>query len=381
MTPAKRSGASATKPTPTDLRDAVHKTALGFEPGAFPQSEVDKVANARVVMLGEYVHTPVEHQELLVEVAKELHASGTRWVLLEGFHAQSQPADEYVSGRTAKLPVVTRQYFGTVLDALRLFNGTLPIEEQIHVGFLDINHRPSALPAALAHREVNRPRHKAIASFLSDVGWAGESEAVANKAVEAAYEKAPETYLTALRELDAAVTSDPALADLQEALRVEFLSRDVREVWNKKGENKAHPLRESVIHSIVEGHLEKANKLLLNVGGFHCQRTHVMGTPKKWLAERLAANHGPESVYAVMVGFSRLAGKDGNVVFSQDGEAGVELFATLQEAANGKAAMLPVRSPAWRAQPFPVRYFTDTVEHAPGNVFDAYILLPDGHFP
>ncbi|MCR9162589.1 MAG: hypothetical protein ACE37F_18865 [Nannocystaceae bacterium] len=113
----------------------------------------------------------------------------------------------------------------------------------------------------------------------------------------------PQRLRIALEQLAAApgTAADPWLA---EAVEVARESLSIKAVWAEQGEDAAHPMREEVIKRLVSRHVEASDAtVLMNVGSYHVQRRHAMGTPKVWLAEHLADPQGPigGSVYAVYV--------------------------------------------------------------------------------
>jgi erythromycin esterase-like protein len=82
--------------SPRTLDEIVAQHAVHFDPGTLPNSLVELMAKQRVVVLGEH-HGYREHHDLLLEVAKALHGRGARWVLFEGFQAESWAADAYTT--------------------------------------------------------------------------------------------------------------------------------------------------------------------------------------------------------------------------------------------------------------------------------------------
>ncbi|MEQ9319817.1 MAG: ChaN family lipoprotein [Polyangiaceae bacterium] len=382
--------ASSTTTTPT-LDDVIARDGVPFEPGTLPPSLIERMAAQRVVMVGEH-HGYREHHDLLLDVVKALHEHGTRWVLFEGFQAESWSANAYVTGAIDTLSAPTKKYFGYTLDRLAAFNQTLPDAEREHVAFIDIDHRPWAFPLALAHRLAHRDMPACVATFVDEAGWERSlpfDEAKA--AFERTFAAGPRAYrrhLQALaRDLKAGVclAQSPVREEIAEMADVALDSLRIRAIWDGEGEHAAHPLREDAIKAMVDRRLETTTgPVVLNMGGFHLQKTHVMGTPKQWLGEHLGSPTHPAggAVLRLYVQFARAQRtRDGETFWwsLEDERRPGELLGSVHRHTPDRAVFLPVSEPWWSRNVLPVSYMYQVVEHAPGAVFDGYILLPEGH--
>lgn len=389
-----RPAPSADAAAPT-LDEIVAHQAVTFDPGTLPPSLVELMAKQRVVMLGEH-HGYREHHDLLLDMAKALHGRGARWVLFEGFQAESWSADAYVNGALDSLSPPTRKYFGYTLDGLRAFNRDLPADERLHVAFVDIDHRAWAFPSALARMLEDLGGSPCLEGFLAEAPWdRARSFEAAQTAFDKAFTAAPDAYYHRLEAFAARLREGSCFsaphgqaalpATLTEMAEVALESLRIRAVWDKEGEDAAHPAREDAIKAMVDRRLSAAKgTVILNMGGFHLQKTHVMGTPKAWVGEHLASASHPAggAVLRLYVQFARAEREaDGAAAWwSLEEEAPPgELLATLHRHADGKAAFLPVSDDWFQREVMPVSYMYQVVEHAPGAVFDGYVLLPEGH--
>lgn len=171
---------------------------------------------------------------------------------------------------------------------------------------------------------------------------------------------------------------------MREMVEVATESLAIRDEWESRGEDVAHPLREEVIKTLVDRRVADARgPVLVNIGGYHGQRTHVMGTPKRWLAEHLASSSSSSggsfmSVYVAFARAEQLSG-EGRVWFDlREAKRDGELLSRAAACARDEASFLPLDDPSFR-EPMPVNYMGHVVTHAPAATFDAYVVLPEGH--
>lgn len=380
---------------PPTLDDVIARHAVSFDPGTLAPSLVAAMAAQRVVMLGEH-HGYREHHDLLLSIVRALHEHGTRWVLFEGFQAESWSVDAYVNGTIDSLSESTRKYFGHTLDGLRAFNRSLPASERVHVALIDIDHRPWAFPLALARMSDHLDLPSCLDVFLREAGWDASLPIEDAKAgFEAALESSPAAYETRLEAVgrrlrDGSCSADadgdrPERAPLTEMAEVALDSLRIRAIWDSEGERAAHPAREEAIKAMVDRRLAATTgPVVLNMGGFHLQKTHVMGMPKEWVGEHLASPSHPAGgrVIRLYVQFVRAErSHDGETSWwslSDDAPPG-ELLTALHRHTEGKAAYLPVTDGWFERNVIPVSYMSQVAEHAPGKAFDGYVLLPEGH--
>ena len=115
-------------------------------------------------------------------------------------------------------------------------------------------------------------------------------------------------------------------------------------------EHAAHPLREELMKELVDAHLKTtAGPLVLNVGGFHVQKRHLMGTPKVWLGEHLASaeSEAAGSSFSLFVGVARnptLFGGPGSCDVPRVPPPG-ELFAALAREVGDRRVFVPLDAP------------------------------------
>ena len=379
--PTKAAAAAPSPPAATSLRDVVRRDTTLFSLHRPPAALVDAMAEHRVVILGE-LHLLVEHHDFVATTLEALHQRGTRLLLLESFQAHSERANRFVLGETDVLPPATEKFFGYLLRRVRAFNEGLEATDRVHVAFVDINHAASALPGAIALDQAERPQPGPQRDFLAQIGWdPAKPHDAQQEALAAAWRSNRQPLDDALVALRRKL--DPSRdTQLIEAIDVAIRSIEIKTIWDEQGENAAHPLREEVINRLVDAQLADARgPVLINIGGYHAQRKHLMGTPKQWLAERLAAPEGAArgSVYSIYVNAAaaeQLAGTEVRDLSIKEDPA--ELMWQIADLAKDQAAYLPLTDPLFARESIRVHYLYSVLEHRPAEQFDAYILLPRG---
>jgi hypothetical protein len=141
-------GTSAPPPAPAtraQLAPVVARDAVLFAPATVPAALAERLASARVVLLGE-VHYMQEHQDFLAVLVAALQQAGFRRVLQEEQHAVAWTGEEYVMLRSDELPPDAAAFDRTLLEALRSLNAQLPEAERMHFGGFDINHSAEVFP-------------------------------------------------------------------------------------------------------------------------------------------------------------------------------------------------------------------------------------------
>lgn len=360
-----RSGASS-------LERIVERDAIIFEIKSLPDTLISRMADHRVVFLGEE-HNVMEHQELVLSVVKALHAHGARTLLLEGFHAESQWIDGFVAGRLDELPPATERVFGHLLRALRCFNEGRSDTDRMRAMTVDIDHRVWAFPASLAKMGEGRELPAVAQRFLSESGWTEGRETFV-----AAVQVDRDAYLRRLTELAEVLGDDEVYAEMVD---VALRSFKVRGVWETEGEDAAHPLREEVIKAIVDRRISEADgPVLINMGGYHAQKLHVMGTPKVWLGEylRSPSSAAQGSVFNIMVivgsGERLVNGVVESYVADPD-----DLVRTLRSVHGEKPTFLPLDDSFFSAHAIAVNYGGHVVEGPPFEQYDSIVLLYNTH--
>lgn len=376
-------------PSREGLESVVAAHVVGFDPPGLPAAIVDRFAEERAVVVGEF-HNIRQHVDLVGELVAQLHGRGTRLLLLEGYHAETWLANAWCQGQIDELSVTTEKYFGRLLRRIRTLNLALPESERVQIAFIDINHRAWAVPSALARLMGHRAMPEGTSRFLADIGWdVALSVEQAQELFVQAHEADTSRLMRAMAAYHSALERAQAPRDLLELVDTGIRSLEVRAIWETEGEHVAHPAREDVIHDLVERRLREANAaghrgpVVLNVGGFHAQKRHVMGTEKVWLAERLAQKSSATGGKAttLMVGIARSVQHFGSIpgpfTLETHGPPG-ELFAIIESQVAPRAAYLPLDDPYFSRSPVDVNYLGQVVRHRPGEQFDAYILLPEG---
>ena len=361
------------------LADVVEQEMIPFRGYAFPPEMLTWLRANRVVMLGE-VHGVVEHEELVLALLKELQSTGLRHLLLEGPQAESWLTDQYVLGKITVLPPLAEKYMRSLLAPLREFNNTLLDDQKVHVHQIDINHADWAFPSALAMMRTAGLSHPSVSTFLNAIGTASST----GKNFSAWRKENSKTYLDLLAKLNEKLSvAEPGKSrdTILTMVEVAQESLKIRNIWDTEGENAAHPRREKTIISLVENLLElEPGPVLINMGGFHAQLEHVMGTPKVWVAEHLqkVSAQAKGSVASVYVALARQQAGERVLFDVSDTPEPGELFALINTLTTDSNVYLPLEHKRFGMAPIPVNYLGQVVHHSPQNQFGAYILLRSG---
>jgi hypothetical protein len=87
---------------------------------------------------------------------------------------------------------------------------------------------------------------------------------------------------------------------VEEMLEVEALSIDIRE-QRREDDNGAARTREDLIKRLVDRRIaEDSGGTVINIGGHHAQKSHLMGTEQQWLGDYLA-HESPEVAGSMIV--------------------------------------------------------------------------------
>jgi hypothetical protein len=365
-------------PSPAQLRTVVQRDAVVFTGDAVPPQVIDRLSQAEVVMFGE-IHRLREHQELVARLLPALHARGFRQVLLELAHADDWWLDAYVTDGLPGLAVkpAARNPEGTILAAMREFNRQLPAQDRIHARAIDVNH-------AGWGSEFSRSLEW-ILPYLQPPDLVRE--------LHDTYSSAPETqaeqlavFLERLRSQEASLVAawgERWYAAVREMVEVELGSVRVRSLWDQG--NTGFTLREEQMKGLVDLRLSTLPvRTVICVGSNHAQKQYLRGTRQEWLGDYLThkSEWASGRTFTVYVRPAQGQILDGDTIKSVDvveDSSANELFRLMHEVAGQATAFLALDDPVFLEDGVEVNYIGGTHASAPKPVYDAFILLPEGH--
>ena len=363
--PSLRGTASAER-----VRAVVEREAVAFDVDAPPVALVERLAAHRVVVVGEY-HGITGHQDVVGALVVALHAHGTRTLLLEYPHAYGWVLDAYAQGADFELDPAASATYGTLLESVRRFNATLPVEERVRVVAIDVNPRDEdALPP--------------LRGLMFQLGH----PQVLTGAVEAIEAGAPRA--DALRGLAATLSADAdelratwgeqRFLAVQDIVEAELRSIEVRSTRSERARSAA---RELAMQAFVERVAERRpGGLLINVGAYHAQKTSRDGTVDVWLAEALARPDAAPSgsVYSLVVVPASGEKRFGDRVRAFDVASESppnELLRLLQAVVGARHVFLPLEDPLFVQERVVVNYLPRLDTEPPAGVYDGLVLLPE----
>jgi hypothetical protein len=335
-----------------ELRVVVERDAVVFDGTTIPDEVLTRLADSRVVLLGETHHLR-EHWELTVDLLRELHASGFRQFLVELPQMDDWLIDDYVRNRELGTTWEPPPFFDQRFTAVRELNKTLPPDDQVSVRSIDANEESYGgaqnFRDLLAMLADHLPSPGPIKSFL-DTGYVGAPQ---------------ETQIEIIESFVASLEADqPTLVEtwgnewyerVAEMLEMELASIDVR--FERADDDEAGTRsREEVIKQLVDRRVAECScGTVINIGGHHAQKSHLMGTEQEWMGDYLAHESPVVDGSIIVIGFTSAetklepgaGGTPWNVLESSPEE---ELLRIVAEAFPAQTVFLPLDDPLFADQ-------------------------------
>jgi len=365
-----------------ELRPAVERDGVAFTAQAIPAPLLDRLAQNRVVVVGE-THLIREQGELLGELLRSLHARGFRQLLLEWPHMADWLLADFVEGTGLEpgfVPPLTN-VGGSVLTAVRDFNRTLPEADRIHVRAIDVNLDEYGGAPSFRNLLTALSRHlpdpAPVATFL-----------------RAAYDS-PERQTAALNQLQGGLRAGETSLSaswgsrwhdvVSEMVEVELASVGIR-AGRQSDYDRTAGDREDVIKRLADSRLDDYGfRTVVSAGNTHAQKSRLMGTEGvEWLGDYLAhrspAAGGP--VFVLCVTPARLVseGASPTTLYDVMSESpGNELWRLMHEAWPDRIAFLPLDDPVFGTGGVLMNFDGTVYSGAPKAHYDALVLLPLSH--
>ncbi len=279
-------GVAGCSPTADVTRDellaVVERDGVAFEGAMIPTEILSRLADNRVVLLGETHHLR-EHWAFVADLLSELHNEGFRQLLIEAPQMVGWLLDDYIQGGLFVPEWEPPPFYQRKLSAIRAYNETLAPDEQIHVRGIDANEEwyggagsfQSVLEYLAQHLPTPGPVDGSLGKDYPDAPSDVQTERI-------------ETLLVALEE-DRSTLVESWGADwydqVVEIVEVELASIDVR----AKDGDAASKAREEIIKQLADERVAECScSTVVNIGGHHAQKSHLMGTEQEWMGDYLA---------------------------------------------------------------------------------------------
>ena len=359
-----------------ELRNVVERDAIVFEDAAIPAAVIDRLAEHKVVLLGETHHLR-EHWALVAALMSELHEAGFRQLLIEAPHMAGWLLDDYVQGSPLMPAWEAPPFYERRLSAIRALNETLSPEDRIHVHGIDANEewyggaRDFTL---LLGWVVDRLPTRGPVDTLLDFDYAEADASTQSEAID--------TLLTSLevdRSTLVAEWGTDRYDHLVEMLEIERSSVDVRALREDDDSDGARA-REQMIKLLADERIQACScGTVINIGGHHAQKSHLMGTDQEWMGDHLANTSRAVDGSIIVIGFTSARtelepGADGTPWNILDSESpSNELRRVMAEAWPEQTVFLPLEDPMFRERT--VAYNSEDMIHVAAlqEQFDAIV--------
>jgi hypothetical protein len=369
---------SVTEVEAPELALVVERDVVGMSAGV-PAALVERLASSRVVVVGE-VHFLQEHRAFVSALVRALHARGFRQLLMEWPHAFDWVLMEYAfDGEPVPGWAPPKRLGGVLIDEVRAFNRTLPSEDRVRLGAIDVNlddyggaeafrgslrsigeqlSSPGPLQAFLAGRYEGAERQRRMLDGLTGELVEGRDQWIS--------EWGEGRYRAILEMVEFERASVPV-----RALRADRYDVSAR-------------LREEAIHRVADLRIaEVPGGTLINIGLTHAQKSGLFGTASTtWLSDYLTHESAVTAGSAFVLGAVAAeveTSPDGGRIQQLDGSPTNELLRLMHEAWPSESAFLPLDDPLFSSNGVPLNIGGAVYLCAPKEVFDGIVLFPLAH--
>ncbi|MDH3300532.1 MAG: hypothetical protein OES24_08495 [Acidimicrobiia bacterium] len=334
--------------TASELEAVVESDAIIID-DAIPDVVVNRLADNRVVLLGETHHLR-EHWEFVAALVARLYDRGFRQLLIEAPHMASWLIDDYVQGSRRMPDWKPPPFYERRLTAIRDFNQTATAAaDPIHVRGIDANENfyggARDFHLVLGWFADTLPTRGPLTPFLDggyvDAGAPEQQQAIDDliESIESSRDDLVDSW-----GLD-------RYEELVELLTVELASIDVR-AKRADDDNDGARAREDVIKRLVDQRVVDCScGTVINIGGHHAQKSHLMGTKQEWLGDYLVNSSGAVDGSIIVIEFASAVtelepgagGTPWNIVESNSPDN--EVFRLLAETLPDHTVFLPLDDP------------------------------------
>lgn len=330
-----------------ELSAVIERDAVVLDGNRPPSEVLDRLADHRVVLLGETHHLR-EHWTFVADLLSELHERGFRQLLIESPQMASWLYDDYVRGGIVAPDWEPPPFYERRLAAIRDLNATLPSGEEIHVRGID----------------ANEEWYGGAGGFQSLFDWLVEhlpGQDASGLALGVAYgQDDPEGQTESLEQLTSTFDSRRAelerawgaewVAVVDEMIEVEMDSIDIRARRIDDDDDGARS-REEVIKRLSDRRIAECScGTIINIGAHHAQKSHLMGTEQEWMGDYLTHESTVVDGSILVIGLTsartELEPGAGGTPFDVTATSPEnELLRRLAEARPGQTVFLPLDDP------------------------------------
>lgn len=329
--------------TRDELASVVERDGITFTGLAIPDELVVRLATNQVVVLGETHHLR-EHWGFTAELLRELHAHGFRQLLIEQPQMVDWVLDDHLTGGQLDPEWEIPPHLDRKLGLIRELNSTLPASEQIHVRSIDVNETwyggADAMRWLIERVTTHLPSSGPLEAFLA-----------ATYDTQGAQSAAIEALLDALEADRTSLVASWGSDWYDRIVETAEVERSSIKIRAEDDGNRAARAREEVIKQLADARIgDFPHGTVINIGGHHAQKSHLMGTDQEWLGDylvhRSTAVEGTVIVIAIASAKTELEpGADGTPFDVLDASPEHELYRVMVETWPGQNVFLPLDDP------------------------------------
>jgi erythromycin esterase-like protein len=373
---------SATQPAPSpELNAVVERDAVAFTLPLIPDVILDRLAQNRVVVVGE-THMIQEQGALMGELVRGLYDHGFRQLLLEWPHMADWLLADYVedTGLEPTWTPPTTLVGGSVVTAVRDFNRSLAAgAEKFSVRAIDVNLIEYGGAASFRNILISLSEHLLDRGPINAFISSGYSTPNAQTA-------AISQLLTALQSdrLDLIAAWGVRWYDLiSEMAEVESASINIRANRDSNYDQTTRD-REGVIRNMADLRLDGfSHGTLVSVGNTHAQKSPLMGTSGvEWLGDYLVHRSSKVggTVFVLAVTPARILSPSNEETYDvMDKSPANEVWRVMHQTWPSQVCFLPFDDALFSTTTAPMNFDGSLFWGIPKNHYDAFILLPVGH--
>jgi hypothetical protein len=340
---------SATADVPAgELSEVVARDAVALQDDAIPPAVLSRLADNRVVLLGETHHLR-EHWAFVATLMSELNDAGFRQLLVERPQMNDWLIDDYVLGGELAPDWQPPPYFDRRFTAIRDLNATLPEEQRIHVRSIDANEDYAGGATdfqVLFDMLIGALPEETVVGVGLPPDYPAMSPDAQHEAI-AALSATLEDNRSALSETWGAARYDQVV----EMVEVEDVSIDIRQ-QRRDDDDGAARSREELVKELTDRRIaEYPDGTVINIGAHHAQKAHLMGTEQEWLGDYLAHESTTVDGSVYVIGFTsartELESGAGGTPFSivESASPENEVLRVLAETWPDQTVFLPLDDP------------------------------------
>ncbi|WP_026477700.1 hypothetical protein [Alkaliphilus transvaalensis] len=364
------------------LRKSIESNIVVFDETVIPTELIERLKDKKVVIVGEY-HGIQEHKDFVTDLMLDLkYYNQFDQLLLEMSHSLGWILEDYTWGLIDQLPAYFEKLPQADISRIRDFNQNVPEEERIRVRAIDINHSPTFIGVSLnTMLQMGLLEYKEpVEAFLSVFD---DDKSIIEDIMF--YEHVEEFYYKLIAEEAnlIEVWGERYYHRILDIVEIELQSIICRKPLEGGNVQLRSQLREDFIKNMVDEYLKGTNHgTIINVGFYHAQNSHFLGTENKWLGEHLKhqspyTNNKSYSLVVVPVkGEIKWGDTEYKTIDITSSGRRDELFRIIESLVDERRAFLSLDDVLFLEKAIYINYHYTMLNIIPKEQFDGFVLLP-----